>query len=764
MMQRHFKPGIVSFSEENGMDNKYKRIDYILIAGIAISYTCFLISTILNADFFIKLFSPVTDFMIGVTILSCLRRMGEYWKPSFVLSLGVFSYMLADILVFVGNYILKTDSLNGTIVFVFLFPNYFFGASVAMYFVLKLKGRELYQFLINTMTLTVIGFVALRRGLLYLGSYQLLGQARLVLIYLYFTINLFILIMISHMAVMIASETGLKGTNTMIIGIIGYILLDIPYTYQQALGEYPENIYTNPLYILCMILMAHGIYHQVHHHHVFRLKTYQYTEKTVRRTRIRVLIGLAISILLFFGKVIEQNELFYLILAMLAYWITTTTFQNSALNEQILKQQDILTGLYNRRYSGIVMAESIQMAKELGKKFAVFCVDLNNFKPINDTYGHDMGDRVLKEFGLRMLSLPEGFISFRTGGDEFMIVKNDIGEKKELEQTSSDLQNLFHTPIHIDTYNFTLSGSIGVSVYPDDTNDPASLIRYADAAMYAVKHSQNKDGYRLFDIGLVESVEKHKALEERLKNADPAKDFVLHYQPRIDAGTGRLTAAEVFPRLMGDSTYTAADLLPIAEEVGLMNRLGNWIVETAISQQKKWRDAHNIDLSISINLSPLQLLDMDFLEKLKNLVSSNGLKPKSVHLDISNDVIMGASITAKETLRSLNDYGFVISLNDFGGDDINLSHILDCGFSSIHISPSLIRRADADEDANTLIRAIIGLADNLGINAYAVGVETNEQAEKLKEMGVKALQGYLYGRPTDAENFREQYLEKKTAG
>ena len=137
----------------------------------------------------------------------------------------------------------------------------------------------------------------------------------------------------------------------------------------------------------------------------------------------------------------------------------------------------------------------------------------------------------------------------------------------------------------------------------------------------------------------------------------------------------------------------------------------------------------------------------------------NGLSTDDVHLDISNEVIMGASITAKETLRTLNGYGFKLSLNDFGGDDINLSHILICGFSAIHLSPSLIQRADKEEEANILIRSIIGLAENMSISAYAVGVETKEQADKLKKMGIDALQGYYYGKPTDAGDFEARYLE-----
>ena len=739
---------------------KQRRSDRILFAIIIISYVCYFISTIARSNFWIDVFSPVTVMSTSAIIYASLTRLGRYWVPSCLLATGILSYAVADILKFVGLYVIHSDIFDDAITFVYLLPNYFFGASVAVYFILKLKGRELYQFLINAFTLTIIGFVLFRRGLIYLGTFDLIGKADIVRVYLYFTINLFILIMIWHMVFMIAFESGLKATNFMMLGIIVYILLDIPYTLLQAVGKDPENIYTNLIYTFCMMLMAYGIVHQVQYQHVFKLKAYEYTDAAAKKTRVKVLLGLVISCVLLAIKWIDRTDFFYLVLAMLAYWITTATFLNSALNEQILKQQDILTGLYNRSYSNAVLRESVKTAQDHASKFVVFCIDLNSFKPINDTYGHDMGDRVLKEYGNRMLALPMEYTSFRTGGDEFMIVKDEIISGRDIIETAQYIRKLFNTPVSIDSYVFTLSGSVGAAVYPDDSTDPADLIRYADAAMYSVKHSQNKDDYRIFDVSLVETVEKHRALEEKLKEADPIRDFVLFYQPRFDADTGKMVAVEVFPRLKGEYDYSASELISTVEEVGVMNRLGNWIIGTALDQLSHWNRVYHKELSISINVSPLQLLDADFIDNLKKTTEENKLSPSQIILDISNEVMMGASITVKETLKSLDDYGFTLSLNNFGGKDINLSLVLKCGISEIHISPSLIAKADNKATANVLIKTIIGIAENLGLSANAVGIETGDQAEKMKGLGVKTLQGYLYGKPIDAAEFTEKYMRR----
>ena len=313
--------------------------------------------------------------------------------------------------------------------------------------------------------------------------------------------------------------------------------------------------------------------------------------------------------------------------------------------------------------------------------------------------------------------------------------------------------------MNIGTYVFQLSGSIGVAVYPTDSDNTETLMSYADAAMYTVKHSAHKEGIRAFDRSLVETVEAHKALEERLQNADPEKDFVLYYQPRVDAETGELIGAEAFPRLRGEDSYSAAELLPIAEEVGLMKRLSIWIAQTAVSQLRVWNRSRKKPLYMSLNLSPLQLLDKDFVSDLKNIVRQQDIEVSLIHLDIGNSVIMGASDTARDTLEQLSENGFTLALNDFGGDDINLLQILDCGFSTIHLSPSLIKRLDQDPKALTLIRSIIALTQTMGITAAAVGVETQAQEKKLKEIGIDSLQGYFYSRPRDAAEF-EQWMTR----
>ncbi|MCR5627609.1 MAG: bifunctional diguanylate cyclase/phosphodiesterase [Lachnospiraceae bacterium] len=737
---------------------KWQKSDIAVISGVIFCYIGMIIATFMGYGFFIKLFSSLTSFLTATTIMLCLKRMGPYWLPSFLLGVGIYMWSLGDIIDFVSLIILRIPRPDAIIDTIYLFPNYFYGASVAVYFIQKLKGRALYQFWVNVFALSVTGFVFLRKLLSIFDTTLTLNAIELSRVYLYFFINLFILIMMVHMVYMIAAESGLKGTNTMILGIFCYILLDLPYNYLAVIGANPENIWLNLVYMFCMMLMAHGIFHQIRHKHVFYLKEHEYDEKTMKRMRIMIFIGVIISNILFFTKLINQNDLFYLLIVMLAYWVSTASFQNGALNEQLIKQQDILTGLYNRRYSTKVLKEMVSRQYVDNETFCVYCIDLNRFKPINDTYGHDMGDRVLKEFGTRMLKLPNEYMSFRTGGDEFMVIRTGIKSEVGVETGARLLQKLFNTPLEFDSYVFRLSASIGAAIYKIHALNEEELLRFADAAMYVVKHSGKKDGFKLFDKALIKTVEEQRALEETLKSASVEKDFVLYYQPRVDIESSRVVGAEAFPRLKGkeDVLYTAAQIIPAAEETGLMSPLGIWIAETGVKMLVKRRE-NDPDFSIKINLSPLQLLDVDFIEKLKSLKKEYDIKPEQIRLDISNEVVMGADNAAKATLKELCANGFYLSLNDFGGGDINLSYILDCGFREIDISHSLIERGMVEPKAKAAIKSVIAIADVMEVTAAAVGIETERQADILKDMNITAMQGYYFGKPVPEEEFERLY-------
>ncbi|WP_026523324.1 putative bifunctional diguanylate cyclase/phosphodiesterase [Butyrivibrio sp. MB2005] len=762
-----------------------------LIAYIFISYICLVISTFAGATHFIVLFSPLVTLLSFVLCYNCAQGIPEFSLNILVIGLGILCWSMGDICKLFTVYALGSTSFGGFIKTLYLFPNYLFGISIFMYIRKKMNQRNRYKLLADTFIMTIIGFILLRKLLNVLLAGRTIPFVTYVRTLGYFFVNFFMIMLAIYLLRLIKGLSIKKGTCLIPLAIFLYIIIDFQYTYIEALGLDAENIFMDLLYILFMIMMALGAYTQEKYQFEFGVRSYERNEKSKARLVMQILFLSAADIILFFIRFLSENEFFYVLIAIMGYWIMTATFENSQLDASLLESQqtlnkkleeqvaqktqdlkiandnlkklsstDILTGLYNRRYSNSFIKNMTADYEKSGQRYAVFAIDLNHFKPINDTYGHDMGDRVLAEFGHRMLRLPKNMVGFRTGGDEFMIIQCDVINDAEVETAAKKIQELLCTPVELDTYSFNLSGSIGVSLYPKDSSNPDLLLQYADAAMYMVKASTKRDDYKYFDKALVPSVARHNNLQDLLSNAVPEDDFVLHYQPLVNTQTGRIFGAEVFPRLKKEASfeYSADELIPVAEEVGLMGKLGTWIVQTALEQFTKWNEKYNTEFYVSINLSALQLLDSGFISFLKSESSRVNYPLKKLGLDISTTVMLNADDSSKEVLIDLGNFGFKICLNDFGGGELNLSNFLDCKFYVIKLSHSLIEKADKDDNALLLAKSIQSMADTMDIKTCAVGVETDSQLKKMQDIGIFIAQGFYFGKPCDAETFENSYL------
>ncbi|WP_091870601.1 bifunctional diguanylate cyclase/phosphodiesterase [Butyrivibrio sp. INlla16] len=771
---------------------KMKRIHKTILIALMVSYGCFVVSTFAGASLLLTLFSPITACLAAAVIYISAYISEAYRKHMTLLGLGILAWVAGDLMTFIFNYINPSPAIDTIGSIFFIFPNYFFGLALVLYLFKKLNRSSLNRIAYSSFAITIIGFVLLRKFLDVLlgGVYPSPIQYARALIYIF--LNFFIMMILFFLLTMVTGLSLKKGTCLVPLGIFLYILIDFDYTYKEAMGRDPENVYMNLLYMLFMIMIAHGTYSQAEFGYSFDIVNYQRGKKSTTFLKVLVSTLVLLDGFFYFINFLSENEFFYILIAVMGYWIMSATHDNSMLDEQLLKQQreqnqilekqveektkdlqfayenlqklsstDILTGIYNRRYNAMYLRQLTGEYATSGQRYAIFAIDLNHFKPINDTYGHDMGDRVLAEFGQRMLSLPKNLIPFRTGGDEFMIVMEDVIGRKDVLEAAEKLQKLFNTPVALDTYSFNLSGSIGIAIYPEDSDDVNLVVSYADAAMYSVKRSTIRDDYKFFDKALVASVEKHRLLESIIKKADPEKDFILHYQPIVNMSTGKLLGAEVYPRLKQntDFEYSIGELIPIAEECGLMDSLGKWIVTEAVSRMSTWNSNRDEALNISINLSALQLLDATFINHLKKVTKDMNFPIGNLGLDISTSVMLSAEETSKEALLDLCNFGFPLCLNDFGGGELRLSNFLDCTFKVIKISHTLVSRANRDDSSLLLLKSIHALARSLDIISCAVGIETKEQADKIREIGINYAEGYYYGKPCSAEEFEENYLK-----
>ena len=779
-----------------------KRSERILICLIFVSFVLYFASTVIGNAYAMNIMSPVTVFCVFVLLVSELGRLGPFKWSSVAMAGGIFTWFVGDILFFLNEHVVTDNVLLGHVTdYIYYLPNGFFAVCITIYMISMLKDKRSEQafLMTNTFCFAIIGFVIIYRYHMYAtGAHPGLAHWKELL---FFFVSFYTIMMCAQLFSYIGWESIFKGTVSTNVGVLGYAVLDIEYDFVHSLGLDAENDFSNLLYVFFIVLMGVGTTIQINRNYIFEFKKVDFSKDATRKRSYLAIVFIIATIISVAMGVMPLLLGLFVLITLLSYLITNFILHSGYLNEKLIEQErkqkilleqeianktqdledannklkektnalefanenllilsstDILTGLKNRRNSVHFIQNLWHESKNNNKKFAVFCIDLNHFKPINDTYGHEMGDRVLAEFGRRLNNLPEGFTSFRMGGDEFLVCYENLEDESQADWVADTLRKLFNTPIIYDTYIFNLSASIGGAIYPNDSEDYNTLIKYADTAMYDVKNSFSKDGYKFFNPRMTEIIDRKKAITDAVSNAVADRDFILYYQPQINADTCEIQGFEVFPHLKGDmEDVSPSDLVPIAEECGLMSSLGNWIAKSALADITELNKRFDKNVGFTINLSPLQLADADFMEALKGLTSEYGFDTEKITLDISNEVIMGATASAKNTLAEFHNYGFRLSLNDFGGKNLNLSYLMECKIDYIKLSRNLISGIEDDEKNRLLINAIVSLATTMGISVIAVGIEKENEMEILRQMGIQLMQGYLISKPAQKEEIEE---------
>lgn len=414
---------------------------------------------------------------------------------------------------------------------------------------------------------------------------------------------------------------------------------------------------------------------------------------------------------------------------------------------------DPLTGLANRRK----FSEVLEFSLKNERKGAVVLLDVDNFKRINDTLGHVYGDKVLQAIGGRLLEFSNShvFVS-RFGGDEFLILIEDIERDMPIEQTVHELSTLFHRPLCIEDHFLDMQLSMGVACYPEDSHTADQLIMYADMALYTVKTSSKGD-FRYFDNAMAELLATRDYIEQLLKNAIHDDQFELVYQPQVSTIDLSTCCFEALLRLKTES-ITPDVFIPIAEETGLIIQIGRIVTRKAVEQLALWQSEHGIDKSLSINFSAAQIHDNGFIDFLEDLLEHYQVSPESIEIEITENIFIENREMTLQFLTQLKAKGIKISIDDFGTGYSSLSYLTFLPIDKVKLDKSLSDKFLSLVDT-AVMDNLISLAQSLGLEVVAEGIETNEQYMKLKDAGCNSIQGYYFSKPLkpqEAVNFSAQ--------
>ncbi len=431
--------------------------------------------------------------------------------------------------------------------------------------------------------------------------------------------------------------------------------------------------------------------------------------------------------------------------------------------ENTIKQMayhDWLTGLPNRYMLNEYIDKALARSKRSKNQLAVLFLDLDHFKSVNDMMGHELGDLLLKQVaGLLKGIAREGDIVSRLGGDEFIILLEDIDQKGAIIVAERILDE-FRTPFQLSNKEFFLSPSIGISLCPQHGEDGQILIKNADDAMYLAKKS-GKNNYKLYDCNSENIKNRVINLEQSLRKVIENKELVLHYQPQVELGTGNIVGVEALLRWIHPAfgLVLPLEFIPIAEETGLIVPIGEWVLETACRQNKKWQDEGFPPIKIAVNISVRQLQDSHFIEHVKNILQKTELNPELLELEMTESLMQNFEQSVK-AIDELKKIGVKICIDDFGTGYSSLSTLNRLPVDYVKIDKSFIMDVVSNSNTATLVRTIISICQNLKFGVITEGIENEQQVNFLKLHQCGLSQGYLYSPPISSDSIEKILSEK----
>ena len=420
-------------------------------------------------------------------------------------------------------------------------------------------------------------------------------------------------------------------------------------------------------------------------------------------------------------------------------------------------RHDFLTGLPNRMFFEDRLTSAIAIAPRHRKKVAVLFIDLDGFKHVNDSLGHSMGDKLLQSVARRLLECVRGSDTVsRQGGDEFTVLLSEIELPQDAAISARRMLAAIAEPHVIDEHELSITGSVGISIYPDDGEDGRLLIQNADTAMYRSKEI-GRHTYQFFRPAMNLRAQERQTIEDSLRSALARRELAIEYQPKINLKTGAITGAEALLRwthpVLG--TVEPSKFIPTAEDSGLMLPIGSWVLRMACAQAKAWSAVHGADFTMAVNISAAQFRHENFIRTVLDALAETGLDPGCLELEVPESVLIKHGTSTAATLKALRGRGIRVAVDDFGTGYSSLGHLHRFPVDTLKIDKSFVHEIGKTGERARVASAVIALARSLNMRVVAEGVETFEERDFLRENMCDDAQGFYFGHPVSPDEFGE---------
>jgi diguanylate cyclase (GGDEF)-like protein len=645
-----------------------------------------------------------------------------------------------------------------------------------------------FQFLVDALALFVVilGFVYfIFFNDRFLALFQFDHEA--ISAFLYLTADMLILTFIASIYLSLNRNKKLFFFTIECVGILLFIIADCFYVYAVFHDSFIPNTFIDVGY--CLAATVIGIGALFYARSPYDPQAYGSDFDSTRGIVNRALVLTLIPVLTFFiGKLIIEEAVFFatviIIHQLISLIVRKLIARENALMEKSrqaeyleavvadrtrelrimnqtlenLLRRDAITGLFNRKYFIEIVEQWIQGANA-DEQVWMMIIDFDRFKSINDTYGHDVGDQVLRLVGKRIETLADARTMIgRLGGDEFGVACLRSSDES-IQPLIRSISELSVSPVPVGQFSISIGMSIGVAVWPSDAKTRSDLMRHADIAMYIAKE-RRINGVSFFDSSLNAIVERGNQIDMALKNADITKEFSVVYQPQISIGTRRLVGMEALVRWKSPTLGPVPpdEFISIAEENGIILPLSDWIIAQAFTRIAEWNSRYNLDLLMGVNISPLQLDEADFIERIESALDTHGVKPEWVNLELTERCAMKSESSIVRIFDRLAALNISSSIDDFGTGYSSMSYLKKFDIDYIKIAKQLVDGIAVNETDAQIVQAIIMMASALNLRTIAEGVEDEAQFRLLESLGCDEIQGYYFGKPVPPDEFERLFL------
>ncbi|ANU14405.1 diguanylate cyclase/phosphodiesterase (GGDEF & EAL domains) with PAS/PAC sensor(s) [Planococcus halocryophilus Or1] len=753
---------------------------------------------------FLSWLAPITAFAILFYVYrKTFDRNRIFWL---LLSLGSLSYIIAE-----SISVVSYNMLNITLGYPGV-PDFFYFLQIGCYlaaFVYQLKQQQEISYQIKFLfDITIIITVSTALSWHFLIQHLLPGNTAsplLIAVSLGYPIgDLLLLFGVVSLYIGFSHPLPYRVATLIITGLIFQVFADTAHLYSTFANTYSSGNLYNPLWAFSLLLVALAGLHALEPSK--RRSSKLALAPTDEHISIRILLPYFILMILFIAMTLEQKEdmtgliigagiAAFLILtrqiftlgdnrrlltkynqltSVLEHKIEQRTVEVTSSNNQLketvqqmkhMAYYDVLSGLPNRRLFLEKLEASIVEAKNKSYKLAVVFIDIDRFKNINDTFGHEFGDLLLQAFSQKIVDNLRSIDTLsRQGGDEFTLILNNIKDGKDTAPIIHKLQKALEKPLLIKGQELYISMSIGISVYPKDGETSDELLKNADNAMYSAKE-KGRNNYQFFSEDMAFIAARKTALEGDLNRAVINKEFTLHYQPQILAKTGEIIGMEALIRWQkkDGSIVSPGEFIPLAEETRLILPIGEWVLYTACLQAKKWHDDGNSHLKLAVNLSSLQFMDDGLIATIQQVLKKTGFSASSLELEITESVALDDAEKAIARMQTLREIGVQIAIDDFGTGYSSLNYLKRFPLNNLKIAQPFVQDMATNPRDMSLVEAMIFIAHSLDMSVIAEGVETEEQLALLKELGCDEIQGFLFSKPLPADRFTKLLMNGVTS-